>query len=200
MKAKYNELIKKAQNSLNKFGFKKRGTTFYQKKGKNFGLIEFQKSGKSTKNKTIFTINLGVCSGALSKFYNSEEISSPKWMDCHWQMRIGRLMPEKKDHWWEISSPSGDFSSEIISLLENKAVPAIKKHITDTELLNAWLEGKYYGLTEFQRFKNVLVLLKSLNRNDEFLKIADELQKFSKGKIINEEAVIHINTLTSEYG
>jgi hypothetical protein len=59
-------LLKLISPQLKEFGSKKRNQCFFFRSEETIGIIHFQRSTSSTKNKIIFTINLGICHKAIA--------------------------------------------------------------------------------------------------------------------------------------
>jgi hypothetical protein len=98
VKAKFKELLKALTPFLKGYGYSRRGQNFYTKR--NWGVINFQKSQSSTKDKVKFKVNLGVCSQVLAKFYYKwNEGTPPTESACHWRKRV---KPGSGEHWWVI--------------------------------------------------------------------------------------------------
>lgn len=179
---KFKVFLAEIAKHLKEFGFKKNGNSFLIDKGKNIGIINFQKGRDSNSDRTIFTINIGVYCGVLTILDPIVIKSKPMISDCHWKIRIG-FPTNNQDYWWEINDNTSitNLSSEIITLLENKAVPEIKNHITDENLIKYWLEGIGEGLSEQQMNIYLVAMLKAYNSPLLRSKITEIKDKY-KGK------------------
>lgn len=180
---KYKSLIVEISNTLKPFGYKKRGEAFFYDKNHNIGIIDFQKGRSSLAASTLFTINLGVYSNSLHIFDRIGLNSKPTISDCHWKKRIGFLMRQGQDYWWQIDDKSSisTLITEISDLLKEIAIPEIQKYISDESLEKSWMEGLSEGLTEQQMYLYLIALLKVNNKPELQAKI-EELKFFSKGK------------------
>ena len=181
----YKELIKKIGYSLKEEGFSRIGNTFHQRRGSNWGLLDFQKSRKSTADEVMFTINVGVCSGKLLKFFSPDLLErKPSIEVCHWRERLGFLLPEQRDKWWAVrnNEPFEPMMSQLKDALLQTAVPAIARHISDEQLCSEWSSGKSSGLTDIQRLVNLSVLLKLAGADSALRKVLRELKDRSAGK------------------
>lgn len=180
---KYGILISEINNAIKPLGFKKNGNTFFYHQDDNIGLINFQKSNKSSSTVVLFTINIGVYSNSLRVFDSLDVGSKPTISDCHWSKRVGFLLPENKDHWWQLSENASldNLIDEIIDLLTSVVIPEIKKNISDESLESNWLNGLSSGLTEPQMYLYLIGLLKQKNSDVLQVKI-NELKALSKGK------------------
>lgn len=193
----YNSLLDEIHLLLKERGFYRKGCCFYIRRDSNIGLIHFQKSKKTNKNEIVFTVNLGVCSGALLKFYEINPSNYPSLAVCHWQQRIGFLFEERDDVWWTISN--GAQLAPIFDVLQKsltqKAVPYLEQHISDESLQAAWLGGQSAGQTNVQRLMHLSVLLKAKDRNELLLRILKELEIDTRGKPTSRMADCHIKKL-----
>ncbi len=180
---KYKELINLVWDKLKIYGFTKKGDCFYLNKSDNWAVVDFQKSKGNSKQDILFTINLGISSTILRSFAKDDLSIKPKIEDCHWRKRIGFIMPEKKDRWWNITNDSqvNLFSAELIEVIESYAIPELEKYISDESLEHHWMSGQSEGLTELQRCIYLITLLKEKGRTN-VLNVVNELKEFSKGK------------------
>ncbi len=197
----YQQLIKIIGNELKGMGFVKKGKDFYILKENNWGVINIQPGKWNSQKEKSFTLNLGICSNLIRK--TIEEIGADVVPDidrCHWKMRIGFLMPEKKDHWWEISESTSidQLGQEITTILETNAIPEIEKNISDTGLMDQMLNGNSQGITELQRYIYLTTFLKLFDDGRLALMIT-ELEKIAKGKSWELAAKEHIKELAN-YG
>jgi len=196
----YKELINLVDSFLGKKGFLRNGSCFYIKNNKNWGLIDFQKSKNNTDDEIKFTINIGIYSSALFEFFSPDSPEKkPSIEDCHWRMRLGFLLPNNKDLWWIIRKGQSldSLASELMTYIENLAIPMMMEHISDEKLLNEWLSGKSPGLTDIQRLINLSSLLKIAKMENALHKIIKELESNSIGKPIEFMVKQHINSLST---
>jgi len=178
-------------------GFSKNGKTFYLLKHGNYGMINFQKSQNSTKDVTVFTINVGVTSSVLKKIHYPYGLDKkPNIGECHWQQRIGFLMPIAMDYWWKIDNSESidNLAVEIINILRDSALPEIEKRMSDESLMNEWLGGTYTGITEYQRYVFLTTLLK-LKKDERLPAIVDEFLALFKGQSIEHSVKDHVKEL-----
>jgi hypothetical protein len=193
----YKELIEKISVFLKKEAFSKKGNSFYFQQT-NWGVIDFQKSGKSTENEVMFTVNLGVCSLRILDFLSSDLINQkPSIGICHWRDRIGFFLPEHKDMWWTITTEKSfvEVQNELTEIIEKIAIPAIKQHISDKQLVAEWLSDRSPGLTDVDRLINASILLKSLGMHDEFISIKKEMEEKAAEKPAFVKAIHYMHDI-----
>lgn len=140
-------------------GFRKKGATFIKPMGGDVALlVNLQKSTSSDSASVRATVNLGVFSYAVSRACEGTGIwalvpTTPSVWDCHWQERLGHLMPEMKDRWWEARSPAEAMQTgeEIAAALTTYGLPALDQVDSTDRLRALWESGRSSGLTEKQR-------------------------------------------------
>lgn len=197
----YKELLKAFNLVLKEHGFSRKGNSFHVLRQGNWGLINFQKSRKSNAFTIIFTINIGVCSKKLLKFFTTEQVDKPPSIeDCQWRERLGFLLSEQQDKWWTVDNKItlDNLVEEIRNLLYEIAIPIIERYIHDERLRDLWLTGKSPGLTDVQRLLNLSVLLRAVGPVDRLKPVLEELAKISEGKPSAFRVRQHINGLQKE--
>ncbi|MDQ1151803.1 hypothetical protein QE382_003787 [Sphingobacterium zeae] len=116
--AVFKELSKVLTPILKTMGFSKKGNSFYLKVGKNYGVINLQKSRESEKDIIKFTINFGVYSDVLGQLqYGYNSSAKPGIEQCHWGARVGEFMPRSPDYWWYFNA-SDNLSSLTSNVME----------------------------------------------------------------------------------
>lgn len=148
----FEELLKATGESLKPLGFVQRGSVFRLLAHGNCGIIEFQRSDKTTDEKLVFTVNLGVVCGELLGDGLSG-LQKARIIDAHLRQRIGMLLPDRPDKWWELTASMDRVSlvKEVVELLEKKGAPYVEGHLATKALLALWESGQSPGLTAFQR-------------------------------------------------
>lgn len=87
---------------MTKRSYKLHGTHgLHKDAGRNVALIEFQRSQKTENEHVVFTVNVGILCGELSEEADFRKASV---MDAHLWERLGFLLPEANDKWWEITA------------------------------------------------------------------------------------------------
>jgi uncharacterized protein DUF4304 len=120
----YDRVVEGSAQKLRDLNFSRRGVTLRKISNGNAAIIEFQKSVKSGREKILFTINLGVVCGKLLEEW-PPALARAGSIDAHLRERIGMLLPERSDKWWQIG-PETDADalvSEVSRLIFEEAVP-----------------------------------------------------------------------------
>jgi len=131
-------------------------------------IVNLQGNKWNTADRYQFTINLGVFSPAAyrlehelgwtfpdfvsfsdedSKEYEqdwAQRLAAPREVDCHWRERLGWLMPEPSDKWWELQSESQipSLSREVPPSLVRWGLPAIERLASNEALRDCFLTGR----------------------------------------------------------
>jgi hypothetical protein len=157
----FDQVVKTVAERLRPLGFSRRGTVLRIMGPGTSGLIEFQRSTKSSQDKLLFTVNLGVVCGDLLEA-SAADLPKSRAADAHVRQRIGMLLPDRPDKWWEIAAhtDADALSREIADLILDKAVPYIRQYLNVDSILELWESGQSPGLTNGQRV-NLLAALKA---------------------------------------
>jgi hypothetical protein len=181
---------------LNKEGFRKTGLSYHKNDVEAIMVIAYQRSVRRGECDT-FTVNLGIGSKHLFAF---KDKSAPKRMSVersHWSMRLGRLLENPHDAWWELCT-KGDVATigrEQRDLLETKALPALNHMASDEALRRKWLARQAPGLTELQRLLNLSVLLDDPDHRAEQRAVIGELKDLATRKGFGGRVAAHLEEL-----
>ena len=74
----YEKLLSIIGETLKAEGYSRRGKYFYLRRGRNWGVFQFQSSVKSSSEEVIFTINLGVFSGGSTNSFLLSSLVDPR--------------------------------------------------------------------------------------------------------------------------
>ena len=134
-------------SALVPLGFRRKGLVFTRQLGEVTHLLSLQSSTSSTASLLKLTVNLGVWVSSLA-----EPGSKPNLWSAHWRERLGFLMPQRIDYWWEISSDQDAerATREIVEAVQTHAVPQFEQLATKKALEALWRTGRSPGLTAFQ--------------------------------------------------
>lgn len=195
----FNEMLSTIiRPSLKQQGFTKTRQSFYYPREGNWGIINFQKSTRSSSAEVIFTVNVGIASNRLLTFLATIDANKrPDILDTQWQERLGRLLPENDDLWWTIDSGTNidELGQYLLENILNYALPAIHQYIRDESLCALWLTGKSPSLTNFQRLLYLTRLLKEFGPAELLETTIAALQKESAGQPCAITAVIYLDKL-----
>lgn len=193
----FKELIKQLIPILKSMGLSKKGNSFYLEAANNYGILNFQKSRESTKSTIKFTINLGIYSDVLGQFqYGYNSSVKPEVEQCHWEARVGNLMPGSPDHWWIATSDNlSEIICNVIETVKNIIMPELNKRLSDEGLIDSWTNDYYTGTTEIGRFKYLTILLKAKKDFDTLNQVVDTFMQRSKGKVNASLAMEHLNEI-----
>lgn len=111
---------------LKEVGFKKKGSSFYKTDDSSMDVINVQLSQGNFGDEGRFTLNVGKYFPAIAELEGeSAALEFPKEYECTLRKRIGDLMPQKADFWWQISRASDDdaLAADVKSAVERYALP-----------------------------------------------------------------------------
>jgi hypothetical protein len=150
----FSKVLVETAKKVDKLGFGRQGSILRVIRHGNAGLIEFQKSTKSSRDKIIFTVNLAVICGALLE-PGQPSLEKARCTNAHLRQRIGMLMPGRQDKWWEISESTAvdALTSEVSEVIASDGAPFVVRYLDVNELVALWASGKSPGLTETQRVR-----------------------------------------------
>ena len=193
----FTELLSIAAKSLGQVGFRRNGNSFHVHEGNNWGIVNFQKSSKSTPDLLLFTVNVGTASGVLLKFSGFPKSEVPGIDQCHWRKRLGFFFVEPSDTWWRIdaTASSSAIGQEIIHALVQLAIPEMKRYMSDPSLQELWASGESPGLTEVERLKYLSVLLKMTGKADSLNEVRNRLRTISEGRPYAGTVALHLDRL-----
>lgn len=143
---------------LKPMGFRKKGQYFSMDKNDTVLFVQLQSSSKSTKDRLVVTINLGIFSRTVAERLG--DTHEPNIVDAHWRERIGRFMPAGTDKWWDIQSQrDADLcAAEITSIVRDKALPQMLSLAATEKLKAYWEQGNSTSLTQHMRQEYLKVL------------------------------------------
>ena len=118
--------------------FKRTKATFHRAVGDNWQVVNLQKSAWSDRDSAKFTVNLAVALDRLRDgLHDWGEGKRPPHARCHLQERLGFLLRDDEDVWWDID-PHTDVASladTVNTALEQYAFPWLEARSTDDALL-----------------------------------------------------------------
>jgi hypothetical protein len=178
-------------------GFRRAGNAFYLDRGTSVAVIDFQRSDKSSKEQLIFTVNLGVYVRRIAQFFHPAAKDRPRISDCHWFERLGYVLPERSDKWWNVGSVEelDRAVTEIHLELTTYGVPELIRYLDPAELRDGWLDGRSPGLTDMQRLLNAALLLQEFGPHERLSAVLDELRAQSQGKPHEKVVKNHIERI-----
>lgn len=154
----FKNILKLAAKNLSARGFSRDRQTFRKIANGNCGIVNFQKSMSSSKDRIIFTINIGVLYGRIVEDDDFKLSKSSVW-DAHLSERVGQILADRHDKWWEITSETNAelMFSQNIDLACERAADYVNKHLTIEAIVDLWESGKSPGLTDHQRIRYLSV-------------------------------------------
>ena len=173
---------------LKKRGFRKRGKLVWQLAVNNNLAIVSLQSNVLREGSVRFAVNLGVVSSILIQVLKGIDFfqkGEPGLPEQALQTRLGLLMPEKSDFWWEITEEN---SEAIIRAVESAIVeyglPYLEVNSKDERLLEHWLWvfKNHPDVPNYQTLRFLAVLLRSSGKMDELPPVLAEIKR-NQGEI-----------------
>ena len=145
-------VLNAVEEALKSEGFIRNGPMFRLLAHGNCAIVDFQKSDKSSAEKLLFTINLGIVYGDLVGT-RLGDIEKADVIDAHLRQRIGILLPERPDKWWDVSASTDELllAQEVTNLLLTEGIPYLKRYLRTEDIIALWESGRSPGLTAAQR-------------------------------------------------
>src|SRR3569623_3496837 len=137
------QILAAVSEVLRPAGFRKMGTLFTRDFADGVHLVTVQAGVGSTADSVRTTVNLGVWVPALAPD------EKPDIWSAHWQVRLGFLMPEKRDVWWDAASDdeARAVAERIAEAVRACGLPALSRLSNRRALLDLWRTGLTPGLT-----------------------------------------------------
>jgi hypothetical protein len=181
--------------------FRRRSQNFICETPECWGVINFQKSRYSSIDQKSFTINLAIASKRILAYYGKATSAPPPSYACHWaEIRIGSLMPGRRDKWWTLSDEASYslVESEVKKSLSELAIPLLKPHLTEQGLLELWT-SKTPGTFEYPSLKYKSILLALRHEFDALPEIFQLIRGICGGNLAEAGAEEHIAELKKRF-
>jgi len=124
-------------------GFKKSGRNFLKVDSESVAVLNVQASTSNLGATGKFTINLGRYFPSVARAVGEPEFEGPpKEYDCPVRERIGFLLPEKLDHWWEVGPETNieELAGDVARAVEDVGLPWLGR-MHDLHSLKTQLDG-----------------------------------------------------------
>ena len=195
----FRHLLKELRPSMTREGFRRHSQNFVIQSDECWGVINFQKSLYSSTNEKRFTVNVAIAAKRVLRFCGEASDEPPRHWMCHWQNRIGHFIPGSGDRWWTLSDEASYYPifTEVEALLVEKAVPIIKHHLTEEQLLVLWSEN--IGGFEYPMLKHKSILLAERGNINHLPPVFERIREICRGSSANEGAEQHIALLKKRF-
>ena len=141
LEAKFKIIVDATAKVLKPLGYKKSGTVFRRFLDGNSAIVAFQRSASSNYDYIKFTLNLGVaCGDVFPEYAWGQTIEKIRCESANIDTRIGFLMPDPEDYWWELvdSTDVEPIAQEIAELVLSKGIPWIDARLSTSAMLAFW--------------------------------------------------------------
>ena len=130
---------------LKPLGFRKTGRNWRRATAHGVQIVNLQASSWNAPTSGRFTVNLAVYFPAEAELADSVTAgrSAPTHSHCIVQERIGLLMPEGADHWWEVGCDEDEVEAggEAAAAVARYGLPWLEAH-SDPAIARQWTESK----------------------------------------------------------
>jgi hypothetical protein len=96
----FQRLLKDLRPALAERGFRRKSQNFVIESPQCWGIINFQKSLYSAAGQKTFTVNVAIAAKRILHFHDEPTDKPPLHYKCHWEVRLGQLIPGCSDRWW----------------------------------------------------------------------------------------------------
>lgn len=123
---------------LRTLGFKGSGQNYSLASDDHWAMLAFQKSTSSDRRRVRFTANVLVVSRSgwdqartRSPHLPERPTASTYWGTFVWQKRIGELLPDGEDTWWEIAAGGNgeEVADAVVSAVREYVLPAMRRRM-----------------------------------------------------------------------
>jgi hypothetical protein len=183
-KALFAEAMALVRGESKRRGFAGRGTTLYRvvDGSGNTASILVQKGKDSTAALARVTLTYGVYSAALGRrLADAAEVARDVWR-AHWRDRLSTA--DGGEVWLTIgeTETKDTVAARLVQAIDS-ILPVLLAHATDDALRREWLAGRCPGLTAFERWIYLAVLLDEAGRHDDVARVVSELMAAVAGTV-----------------
>jgi len=138
----------------------------------NLLVVAIQRSSKSSRARSLVTINYGVYSAHVASALRRDVKTTAT--DAHWWRR---LSDGNQERWLPVlATDSAPATAKCILSALGTVLPDLQAHATDSSLRDEWLAGSSPGLTNMERLLFLAVLLKKVGPADALTEVLRELE------------------------
>jgi Domain of unknown function (DUF4304) len=123
---------------LRAVGFRGSGQHFELRSPDHWAMVGFQKSQFSDARSVRFTVNVMVVSRAvwdarrrIHPWLPPKPTANTGWGDFVWQHRLGELLPDGEDQWWDVEAGMATerLADSIVEAITTYALPPMKEQV-----------------------------------------------------------------------
>ena len=188
----FRRLLKDLRPTMGERGFRRNSQNFVIESSECWGVVNFQKSLYSSTQQKRFTVNVAIAAKRVLRFYGEPEDKSPLYYKCHWEVRLGQLIPGSSDRWWTLSDEAS-YSPVLIDVKElivDYAIPTVADHLTEERLPALW--GENVGGFEYPILNHKSILLAERGLFTELPAVFESIRKICRGGLAESGAEQHI--------
>jgi uncharacterized protein DUF4304 len=133
--------------SLKQAGFRRTGMNFFRQHGEAVQTVNVQSSRWNSDASGSFTINVGVDFAEVAQLMPGfmPMPSFPKEYCCILRIRVGEIMPARKDCWWEVAENTNAeaLAAELVTVWTSYIVPWLDAYSTVSALASKPNAGEW---------------------------------------------------------
>ncbi len=120
-------------------GLTKTGSSFHRRGADGWGVVNFQKSQFGSRAHVRFTINIGVGLDRVLAAQGHDPSRKPPSYRCSWQLRIGELIDDGEDHWWDLDACTDldRLTAQIVAVVIERGLPLMETRLTEEGFVEA---------------------------------------------------------------
>jgi hypothetical protein len=126
--------------SLKQAGFRRNGMSFHRQNGEALQVVNVQSNRWNSGTSGSFTMNVAVHFENVAKLMPGymPMPAVPKEYCCIVRVRVGELMPARKDHWWNVADDTNPeaLAAELVTVWTAYVLPWLDTHSTVSALTN----------------------------------------------------------------
>lgn len=197
---RFQRLLKDLRPVFAEHQFLRQGQNFVIESPECWGVVNFQRSLYSVPGETSFTVNAGVASKKILSFCGEPANKAPRHYCCHWESRIGQLIPGNLDRWWTLSDERSheNITPELKDRIVRLVIPVVRGHLSEDGILRLW-EGNNPGLFEYPRLKYKSILLAERGELKSLPQIFERIREICGSSLARAGAEEHIARMKRRY-
>ncbi len=178
-----------AKQTIRPAGFRGSGRRFHRAQGSLFSALCFQGSQWNSCDRASFTLNVRIVLPLFHRAWSRKAMpKNPASAVAVVNARIGLLMPDERDLWWETSSSnaSASLAQEVCGAIEVYALPFLSPIASEEALLEFLRTRATRRLCHYEPKLLEAVVLRQLQRSAESKLLLEQLKANAKPESFRE--------------
>ncbi|WP_309386688.1 DUF4304 domain-containing protein [Cerasicoccus frondis] len=161
-------------------GFRKMARSFIKEVGDLYWVVNFQSSMWNSPESARFTVNLMLVLPYFHEIWTSKPFpKNPGSAAPVCRFRIGLLMPERKDYWWEVDleTDAEQVGNEVTELIASIGLPYLEKATNLEWVIQQLLDEEYFHGCVMNQPLAASILLHHLGKEKKAERVIQSLKK-----------------------